>query len=63
MTKKGPDPLPHRKIYESRDGKVQISTNIPGFHWPTREEKIAGLLECGLIDEADADRLSSQDPA
>lgn len=46
-----------RKIYQSRDGKVEISTNIPGFRWPTRDEKIVGLLSAGLIEQAEADRL------
>ena len=48
---------PQREVYRSTDGKVSISTNMPGFKWPTRDEKIDGLLSCGLIDQAEADRL------
>jgi hypothetical protein len=55
MTKPGP----HREIYRSKDGKMSISTNIPGHRWPTRDEKIDALLETGLIDQAEADRLRS----
>jgi hypothetical protein len=47
----------HRKVFRSPDGKIEITTNVPGFRWPTREEKIAGLLSAGLIDEAEAERL------
>lgn len=46
-----------RKIYQSKDGKTEISTNIEGFDWPSKSEKIDGLLESGLIDEAEAKRL------
>ncbi len=46
-----------RTVFRSRDGRVEISTNIPGFKWPSREEKIAGLLSVGLIDEIEAERL------
>jgi hypothetical protein len=53
---------PHRTIYRSKGGKVEISTNIPGFKWPTRLEKIEGLLSLGLIDEAEAERLRNKDP-
>lgn len=48
---------PFRTVYKSSDGKTEISTNILGFKWPTPEEKIAGLLASGLIDEAEAERL------
>ena len=44
-----------RVVYRSTN--MEISTNIPGFKWPTAEEKIAGLLSCALIDQAEADRL------
>jgi hypothetical protein len=54
-------PRPHKTIYRSKG--MEISTNIPGFKWPTREEKIAGLLECGLIDEAEAERLHNRFPS
>lgn len=40
-----------------KSGKTEISTNIPGFKWPTPEEKIDGLLSAGLIDTAEAERL------
>jgi hypothetical protein len=50
---------PHRVVFRTKN--VEISTNIPGFKWPTREEKIAGLLEQGLIDEAEATRLRAKD--
>jgi hypothetical protein len=50
----------HRTVYRSKDGDVEISTNIEGFKWPTREEKIAGLLSAGLIDQAEADRLRAR---
>lgn len=46
---------PHRTVYRSKT--LEVSTNIPGFRWPTREEKIDGLLSAGLIDEAEAKRL------
>jgi hypothetical protein len=49
----------HREVYRSRDGKTSISTNIDGFNWPTRAEKIAGLLSAGLIDQDEADRLTT----
>ncbi len=48
-----------REVYRSGDGKTLISTNIDGFKWPTRAEKIAGLLSAGLIDQAEADRLTA----
>lgn len=48
---------PHETVYRSRDGKVEISTNIEGFRWPTQAEKIDGLLSAGLIDEDEAQRL------
>ncbi|PTQ64471.1 hypothetical protein C8J45_103321 [Sphingomonas sp. PP-CE-3G-477] len=51
---------PHREVYRSRDGKTSISTNIDGFKWPTPAEKIAGLLSAGLIDQAEADRLTAR---
>lgn len=50
-----------RTIYRSKDGKLEITTNIPGFRRLTRDEKIAGLLEAGLIDEAQAVRLYNED--
>lgn len=49
------DPKRERVVYRSKD--LEISTNIPGFKWPTRDEKIDGLLSAGLIDQAEADRL------
>lgn len=51
-----------REVYRSKNGKVSISSNVKGFRWPTREEKIAGLLECGMIDQAEADRLRALAP-
>lgn len=51
---------PPRVIY--RGSNMEVSTNIPGFKWPTRSEKIAGLLSAGLIDQAEADRLSAKFP-
>jgi type III secretory pathway component EscV len=45
----------HRIVY--RSDNIEISTNIPGFRWPTRDEKIDALLKMGMIDEAEADRL------
>jgi hypothetical protein len=50
-------PKQERIIHKSRG--LEISTNIDGFKWPTRDEKIAGLLSAGLIDQAEADRLSA----
>ena len=50
---------PHREVYRSRDGKTSISTNVDGFKWPTPAEKIAGLLSAGMIDQAEADRLTA----
>lgn len=46
-----------RVVYRSKG--VEVSTNIPGFKWPTPAEKIDGLLSAGLIDEAEANRLRS----
>lgn len=50
---------PHREVYRSRNGETSISTNIDGFKWPTRAEKIAELLSTGLIDQTEADRLTA----
>lgn len=44
-----------RVVYRSKG--IEISTDIPGFKWPSPEEKIAGLLSAGLIDQEEADRL------
>lgn len=49
-----------RTVYRSTDGKIEISTNIPGFKWPTQAEKIDGLLSAGLIDQAEAERLRAK---
>jgi len=46
-----------KTVFRSKDGSVEISTNIEGFRWPTRDEKIDGLLSAGLIDQVEADRL------
>jgi hypothetical protein len=51
---------PERVVYRSNG--MEISTNIPGFKWPTRDEKIDGLLSAGLIDQAEADRLRASRP-
>lgn len=44
-----------RVVHRSKG--LTISTNIAGFKWPSPAEQIDGLLDAGLIDEAEAARL------
>lgn len=48
---------PPKLVYRSKDGGLEITTNIEEFKWPTRDEKIDGLLSAGLIDAAEGERL------